>query len=224
MGYPPLATYHHSWITTWNLLPNPMKLYFSLGASRLKASVFGVSSLTIHIFPQKKSMSLLLIWLIPVSNSTPGQKTNRLFPTTDSACSVLDVMRLAARLHELSNHSCGLQILNYRVVSIIVKFVFDSPERYTPGNLWLLDYSYGMWLVDCLKYMTQWVSILVTYTHTHTCVCMMYVCLCVNTYNEVNSVALGLDLVSWKFDSVKVHMPLSIIMKSQRDWKTKVVF
>lgn len=74
----------------------------------------------------------------------------------------------------------------------------------------ITGYSYGMWLVDGLRYVTQWVDILITYTH----VCMLYVHLYVKTYSKVHSVALGLDLVSWKFDSVKVHMALSITMKS----------
>lgn len=101
-------------------------------------------------------------------------------------------MRLATRLYEMSNYSCGLQILNYRVVPMIIRIVFDSPERYNTRESVITDYSYGMWSVDCLRYVTQWVGILIIYTR----VCMLYVHWCVNTYNKVHSVALGLDLVS----------------------------
>lgn len=81
--------------------------------------------------------------------------------------------------------------------------------------------SYGMWLVDCLRYVIQWIGIVISHAH----ICVYDVCmLCVNTYDKVDSVVIGLDLVCCKFDSVKVHLPLSIIMNSQKVCKPKVVF
>lgn len=46
-------------------------------------------------------MSFFLVQLMLVSNLPRGQKANRLFPITDSACSIWDVMRWAAELRKL---------------------------------------------------------------------------------------------------------------------------
>ena len=75
-------------------------------------------------------------------------------------------MRQPAWLYKQLNHSCGLQIPNGRVVPVIGKFVFDSLEK---SHLGIYDYfffSYGMELVDSLRYKSQSVGILIILTHT----------------------------------------------------------
>lgn len=121
-------------------------------------------------------MSFFFIWLISVSNSTPGQKANRLFPINNSACSLLDVKRLVARPHELLNHSWGLPIWNDRAVPMVVKFV-RQPWHVHARECMVIDYSYGMCLLDSLKYRFQWVGI--SNTCADICVWYMYVCMCV---------------------------------------------